>query len=416
METTANQQTYKNYILLWSGQLFSILGSLIVQFVLLVWVVDVTGNMFMVALANFFYLFPILIITPIAGVWADRYDRKLIIIVVDSIQAYLTVLLTIFFLLNAENVELVFIFMGLRSIFQSFHSPAIMAILPSMVPKDNLSRMNGINFFFTGIINLIGAPIAATFLFFFPIKIILWIDVLTFLIALIPLLLVGVPKVNIQNSINEKNSFIQDLKVGLGALHKVPGLLKMLFVAMLFNFLLQPLFVLMTYYIKIFHGGSNFELAFISMSLEGSTLIGAILVSVKKQWNHKILIIFIGLLMAATGYLLYALAPVKAYAMMGLGMILIGILLPVINTLFITIVQSIIPQDKMGRVGSIIQVASMVISPLGAIISGPLGEIFGINYLYIYCATLAILITITMYSFTNLRHINYDLVQFEVAE
>ena len=124
METTANQQTYKNYILLWSGQLFSILGSLIVQFVLLVWVVDVTGSMFMVALANFFYLFPILIITPIAGVWADRYDRKLIIIVVDSIQAYLTVLLTIFFLLNAENVELVFIFMGLRSIFQSFHSPA----------------------------------------------------------------------------------------------------------------------------------------------------------------------------------------------------------------------------------------------------------------------------------------------------
>jgi DHA3 family macrolide efflux protein-like MFS transporter len=416
MEEIANQNTYKSYIFLWSGQLFSLLGSSIIQFVLLVWVVDVTGSMSMVALANFFYLFPILIITPIAGVWADRYDRRIIILIADSIQAYLTVLLTIFFLLDAATIEIVFIFMGLRSIFQSIHSPTIMAIFPSMVPKDNLSRMNGINFFFTGIINLIGAPIAATFLFFFPIKIILWIDVLTFFIALVPLLLVSVPKVHIQNSINEKNSLIQELKLGLGTIHKVPGLLKILFVAMLFNFLLQPLFVLMTYYIKIFHGGSNFELALISMSIEGSTLIGAILVSVKKQWNHKMFVCFFGLLVASTGYLLYALAPIKAYAIMGLGMVLIGILLPVINTLLITIVQSIIPHDKMGRVSSIIQVISMVIAPVGAIISGPLGEVFGINYLYIYSAILALLITIIMYSFSNLRHINYDEIQIEFAE
>ena len=93
MEESANQQTFKGYVYLWMGQLFSLLGSLIVQFVLIVWITIETDSVLMLSLASFFTIFPNLIITPIAGVFSDRYDRKKIILVVDSMQASLTVIL-----------------------------------------------------------------------------------------------------------------------------------------------------------------------------------------------------------------------------------------------------------------------------------------------------------------------------------
>ena len=67
MKEYANEETYKRYLFFWSGQLFSLLGSLVIFFAIFVWITDVTGDPLMLALANFFYMVPMLIITPIAG-------------------------------------------------------------------------------------------------------------------------------------------------------------------------------------------------------------------------------------------------------------------------------------------------------------------------------------------------------------
>ena len=408
MEEFADENTFKSYMYFWSGQLFSLLGSLVVFFVIFVWITDTTKSTSMLALGNFIYLIPMLIITPFAGVVSDRHNRKVIILIVDSLQAFFTFILTLIFMFNVADVWIVFIFIGIRSVFQSFHSPVVGAIMPSMVPKEKLGRINGINFFFTGIIQLIGPVIGATLLVFFPIQIVLWVDVITFFIALIPLLLIKIPEVHVNSDENEKNSFIMDMKEGLSVIRTIPGLIKLMFTAMLLNMLIQPLIVLMPYFIKVVHTGNNFILALLEMILQGGMILGALIPSFKKKWNNSVRTLFIGIVIINIGYLMYAIAPIRAYPIMGSGAFLLGLVLPVVNTILITIVQKTIPQDKMGRVISILNVFSMIASPIGAIVSGPLSEIFGVSWLYFYCALLGLIVSIYVYFFTGLRRINYD--------
>jgi DHA3 family macrolide efflux protein-like MFS transporter len=408
MAELADHNTFRSYLFFWAGQLFSLLGSLIVFFVIFIWIVDVTRNQSLLAIANFIYLIPMLIITPFAGVISDRYNRKNLILVVDSLQAYFTLILTIFFIYNVAEVWIIFIFIGIRSIFQSFHQPVVAAIMPSMVPKDKLSRINGINYFFTGIIQLIGPAIGATLLFFFPIQIVIWADIVTFFIALIPLLLVKIPKVNSEIKTSEKNSFFKDMKEGFKAIKTIPGLITLMLVAMLLNMLIQPFTVLMPYFIKITHEGNNFLLALMEMVLQAGMIIGAIIPAIKKKWNNSIRTTFIGIIVINIGYLMYAISPIGFYPLLGSGAFILGLFLPVVNTLVITAVQRTIPQNKMGRVFSILNTLSMVASPIGAIVSGPLGEIFGISWLYFYCAIMGIIISISVYFFSGLRHVDYD--------
>ncbi len=408
MAESADRSTFRSYLFFWAGQLFSLLGSLIVFFVLFVWIVDVTQNQSLLSIANFIFLVPMLIITPFAGVISDRYNRKSLILIVDSLQAYFTLMLTIFFIYDVAEIWIVFIFIGIRSIFQSFHSPVVGAIMPSMVPKDKLSRINGINYFFTGIIQLIGPAVGATLLFFFPIQIVIWADIVTFFIALVPILLIKIPKVKIEVENGKKNSFFKDMKVGFTVIKTIPGLLSIMFVAMLLNMLIQPLTVLMPYFIKITHGGNNFMLALIEMLLQAGMIIGAIIPSIKKKWNNSIRTMFIGIVVLNIGYLMYAISPIGFYPLMGSGAFILGLVLPIINTIVLTVVQRSVPQNKMGRVFSILNTLSMIASPIGAIVSGPLSEIFGISWLYFYCAILGIIVSIFVYLFTSIRHLDYD--------
>ncbi len=93
MEEIANQKTFRNYLMLWSGQLFSLLGSMVVHFIITWWIQEKTNNPIFLAIASLMYFFPMLIATPIAGVLSDRINRKKIILVVDSLQTVATFIL-----------------------------------------------------------------------------------------------------------------------------------------------------------------------------------------------------------------------------------------------------------------------------------------------------------------------------------
>jgi DHA3 family macrolide efflux protein-like MFS transporter len=415
-EITDNNRL-RSYIYFWSGQLASLLGSSIVQFVIIVWITLETGSLVVLSWANFFLMIPTLFITPIAGVLSDRYDRKKIIIIVDSTQAFLTVILIGFFLYDFMNLAIIFSFLSLRTICQAFHAPAVTAITPLMVPKDKLSRMNGFDFLFSGLIQIIGAPVGGILLTFFDIKYILWADVITFFIALIPLIIVKFPTLHIDKITSEDKSFLKDFKVGFKVFRAIPGLSLILFISMFVNFFLQPLLVLMPFYILNLHGGNPLIYGFINMLFPAASLIGALIPSFKKTWNNKFLVVIFGLVSVNVGYLFFALAPIGFFPLIALGGILIGFVLPIINTIGMTIFQTAVPKDSIGRVMSIILTTSMVISPLGAVISGPLSIFFGLTNLYLYCAIIGIIIAFISYFGTNLRHIDFDTeYEFDITE
>ena len=185
MEEIPNQKTFKNYLIFWSGQLFSLLGSMVVHFVITWWIQEKTGSAWFLALASFLYFLPMLIATPIAGVLSDRINRKKIIITADSLQAFTTFILILLFLMDFTSIGIILLFIIFRSIFQGFHQPTVYSVIPLMVPKEKLSRINGVNFLFSGLVQLIGPALGAMLSLFLSLHQILWIDIITFFVGAI---------------------------------------------------------------------------------------------------------------------------------------------------------------------------------------------------------------------------------------
>ncbi|MFX1567405.1 MAG: MFS transporter [Promethearchaeota archaeon] len=411
MEENVNNETFKRYLFFWSGQLFSLLGSMVVFFVITFWIADVYDNPMISAFASFLYIIMMTICMPLAGVFADRVNRKMLIITVDSLQALATFALILFFQFGITNIVIVYIFISLRSIFQAFHVPTVNAIIPTMVPKDKLSRINGINFLFTGVVQLLSPFLGALFLIFLSVYMIFWTDIITFFIALIPLLLISIPSVKQINNDEEhikKSSFVKDFKLGFKTLKIIPGLVILVILSMLLNFLIQPVNALMSLFILNVHGGNAGYLALAEMVFTGGMIIGALVTSIKKNWGNKLRVIFISAVFALIGYMILALAPIGNYYILGMGGALLGFNLPIINSLYQTFLQTTVPSDKLGRVTSIDHALSSAISPIGALAAGPLALLLGIPSLFFYCGFLGVIITISFWSFTGIRKVDID--------
>ena len=185
MEMQASPTTFRAYLFFWLGQLTSLLGSSIAQFVIIWWITLETGSALYLSIASFLGLAPMVILSPFAGVLVDRWSRRALIGVVDFLQALATVVLIFLFAVGIISIWHVLTLLTLRGIFQAFHYPATSAIIPLMVPKEKLSRMNGLNYLCNGAVTLMGPVVAALLLGFWLIHQILWVDVATFIICLL---------------------------------------------------------------------------------------------------------------------------------------------------------------------------------------------------------------------------------------
>ena len=177
---------------------------------------------------------------------------------------------------------------------------------------------------------------------------------------------------------------------------------------MLLNFLIQPINGLMTLFIVDVHGGGPGHVALADILFTGGMIAGAIVTSIKKNWKNKIRVIFFSLLIALVGYMTFAIAPVGNYYIMGLGGIILGFNLPIINALYQTFLQTTVPADKLGRVTSIDHTMSSAMSPIGSLLAGPMALLLGIPSLFFFSGFLGVVCTICFWTFTGIRKIDID--------
>ena len=415
LEIQPDNKTFRNYLFFWAGQIASIFGSGIVFFVLVWYITDTTQDPIAISTAVFTYFIPMIIISPIAGIISDRYDRRKLILLVDSLQAFSTFILILFFILNLMQFWILLIFVAIRSICQAFHAPTANAIIPTMVPKDKLSRINGINFLFTSFVNVIGPVVGGFLLLFFTVQEALWIDVITFLIALIPLLLIKIPRVKELPEKHERDSFYTSFKEGVNVIHGISGLLSMMIAFMILNFLAQPQGTLMAYFIKVDHGGTVLTFSLVSMAFNIGMFIGGITTSVKKNWKHKMRMIYVAYIIMSIGNILLATTPTGNIPLLMIYATIIGVTGPIINSLYFTIIHLKVPHDKVGRVLSIDTTLSFVAMPLGILLAGPLTNAIGTPILFLISALLAIIAITLIYIFSSIRSLD-TIKKIEIEE
>ncbi|MEM4704539.1 MAG: MFS transporter [Candidatus Bathyarchaeia archaeon] len=399
----ASESTFRSYLIFWIGQLFSLFGSSVGHFVVVVWVAKETGSPFFVSLTALVGFAPMVAFAPFTGVIVDRTNRKTLIATVDFLQALTTVVLISLFWFSNVSIWAVLLLLVLRGTCQAFHAPAVSTLVPSMVPREKLSRMNGLNYLFSGAVNLAGPVVAAFLLVFLKIEEVLWIDPLTFIVALVTLLAATIPP--IKKELKEKSSFKKDFLEGLAFIKKTRGVVPLLIMTMALNFLFTPLSTLLSYFVLFDHLGTESDLAFVMAAFQGGMLAGGILMSVRKGFKRKMVAATIFLYLAYVSYALVALTPTGWFWFMAAAGFVLLFCIPVINVSFLTIVQTAVPLEMQGRINSVLMALSSAATPLGMVLSGILASPVGTANLYLGCALAGIVVLTVAWFFTSLRHV-----------
>ena len=394
----------KGYIFFWSGQLTSLLGSNIVQFVLIWWITVETKSALYLSLSAFIGFAPTILLTPVAGVLVDRLNRKLLLGSVDFLQALATVVLLFLFRFEIATVPILLGFIALRGVFQAFHTPGIQALIPIMIPRKHLNRFNSFDFFMSSIIFLIGPLIAAVLYAAFPMHQVLWIDATTFLVAVIPLIFIKIPEIKRveTKSQTQKSSFFSEFKEGITFIREKKGLLSLLAVFTAANLFMMPLFTLLNLFV-LNHGGGEIQLSYVLAFSQAGTIAGSVLFIVWKGFKKKVNGVVLGLFIAYIGFVITTFTPSGLFWFMGIGMLVTGFGLPMANISSQTIWQTVVPKEKLGRVMSVRITIAQMTAPVGMILSGVIANAISIQYLFIASAALAILALASSWFLTSLR-------------
>ncbi|MHA2239073.1 MAG: MFS transporter, partial [Candidatus Hodarchaeales archaeon] len=374
----------RGYLVIWIGQLISLFGSGVVQFAIIWWLTTTTGSALILALASFASLIPLVIFTPISGVFADRWNKKHLILSSDFLQAVLSFGLIFLFYLKLEGIIPIIVLLFLRGALQAIQLPAAISLVPQMVPKNQISRMNGLNSILNNLIYMV-APIAgALFLEFATIEFLLWIDVFTFLIAVITLIVVFVPTLSKQekkmNQNSPKASFRIEFTEGLTYLRE-NGFMPLILGGMFANILINPLFSLLPYFIKHIHEGGAVDLALVLGVFQMGSLIGAIFIMLRNfqpQFKNIVSAVFV----AFIGLFLLGISPPGVFSTMVVGSLVAGLALGTVDIMIVSILQINVPSELQGRVFSILFMLVKSILPIAVLVTGGLGEVFGLSLIY----------------------------------
>lgn len=399
----------RRFFTIWTGQAFSLFGSNLVQFALVWWLTSTTGSATVLALATLAAMLPQILLSPIAGAVVDRGSRRLIMMAADSAIALLTLGLVIVFASGSAQIWHVYVIMFARSALGAFHWSAMSASTSLMVPEKHLSRVAGLNQALYGAVNIIAPPAGALMLAVLPMHRVLAIDVVTALMAVLPLAFIGVPQPRRSVEAREAGptSVAQDMKAGLRYLLGWPGLLIVCAMAAVINFIVNPAFALLPILVTRHFGGQALELGWINSAYGVGVIAGGLALSVWGGFKRRIVTSMFGLAFMGVGTIVIGAAPANAFLIAIAGMALAGIMNPITNGPLFAVLQSTVAPDMQGRVMSLLNAFATAMSPLSLLVAGPLSDAVGVQVWYIVGGISCILLAAVGYltpAVANLEH------------
>ncbi len=430
-ESTPAPQDMKTFFIIWIGQLISMLGSGLTNFALAVWIYDQTGKATPFALTVLFGSLPRILLLPVAGSLADRWNRRLVMILSDAGNALVTI--SVFILLSFGSLQFwhIYLIAAVGSVFSAFQEPAYTASITMLVPKKNLSRANGM-LQMGQALEMVITPIIAGVLFVtIGLSGILIIDFVTFLFAVGALLIVHIPQPKLTEHDEKKASVWSDAKFGWDYLKARPGLFGLLWYYAMVNFLLNWSGVLTGPMILSRFSAST--LGTIQMVMGIGMLAGGILSSAWAGPKRRITAVigFIGL--ALLGMVVSGLNPSPFF--IGGGLFWMMIFIPLASASSQAVFQSKVEPSVQGRVFSIRSMIGRSIMPVSYLLAGPLADrVFGplmdvggawantflgtmlgtgagrgIGLMFVISALTGIIVTIFVYANPRIRNIEDEL-------
>jgi DHA3 family macrolide efflux protein-like MFS transporter len=380
-QPTGSERPLKPFFVLWTGQALSLLGSQAVQFALIWWLTERTGSATVLATATFFGLVPQIVLGPFIGALVDRWNRKRILLVADSIVAAASGLLALLFLTGTVRYGYVLALLFVRALGGAFHGPAMMASTSLMVPKEHLTRIQGLNQGLQGGALIITAPLGALLVATLPMASVMAVDVGTALFAIAPLFFIAVPQPEKSEEAERAGlqSTWRDVLDGVGYLRSRSGHTPLMIMAILINLCMVPAFALLPLLV-VEQGGGAMRLGWLNAVFGAGTIAGGILLGVWGGFKPRVYTSFVGLLAAGVATLVLGGASSVGVAMAGIGAL--GLTIPLVNGPIHAVLQATVAPAFQGRVFTIYGSVCGAMTPFGLAIAAPVADLVGVRAWY----------------------------------
>lgn len=372
MSTTA--QHLRTFYTLVLTQTLSLLGSRISGLAIGIWVFQQTGDATPLALVAFFSMMPQIVLSSIAGVLADRWDRRYVMAISDFGQGIGTLILLVLFAAGLLQLWQLYLIAFLQALFGVFQQPAFSASITMLVPDEQRDRANTIQQL-TGPTAGILAPMIAGFVFAsVGVTGAILIDLVTFLIAVAVVLSIKIPHPRkTEEGAALSGSMWLELSGGFRYLWQRPTVFRMVMCLMLMNFLFGGVAVLFTPYL-LARTGSETAYGVIMGLFNAGGLVGGILFSIWGGTRPRMNTILPGAILMGIFFALVGV--MQTPVTLAVICFLCFLPNPMVNALFMSIMQAKVPPDLQGRVFAVIGQLAMLIMPIGYLIFAPLADNF----------------------------------------
>lgn len=378
----------RNFLLYSTGRLVSLIGTGVQMIALPLYILDLTGSGTLMGTFALLSMVPGLIFSPIAGVLGDRMNRKNIMVNMDLLRGIIIIFMAYSAYQGFMNIPFLFIAQIFISILDSIFGGSTGAMLPDLVPVDFLTKANSVNSSINSISNIIGPILGGVIYGFGGIYIVFFINGVSFILSAISELFISYkPHFESKSKISLKSAFI-DIKEGLFFIKGRSGLKELFLFAMLSNFLMSPIFIVVFPYILRQEIGFSSQQYGITQSavtvgiLIGSVIIGTILSKISSKKSMVFGLVFETILFFIISGLFFPKVVMRLggaswifLAILYFNMVIMGICNAFVNIPINTNLQKMTPTHLRSRVFTVLGLISQGAIPIGSFIFGILIDI-----------------------------------------
>lgn len=383
----------RKVILFFISQGITLFGSALVQFAIVWYVTLKTTSGVWVATLTICSLLPQTLISFVSGAWADRYSKKMLIIVSDAVIAAATLALALLFPLIREDTTVLLALLAtsvIRSIGAGIQLPAVNATTPLLVPEEHLMRVNGINATLQSIIQFASPAAAGAILTMGTLRSTLLIDIGTAVVGIGILSCILLPKRDIP--VNEQQSVFADVKGGLSYLRKEGFLAKLMLLYGLFILLSVPGGFLAALLVTRVYGGSYWNLTIVELVGFAGMAAGGLLLSIWGGFANRVKTLLLGI--GLCGLLTIGLGAVNNFIVYLGIMLLLGVALSTAQTTVTTLLQERSDPAMQGRVFGLMSTMYSGFLLIGMTFFGPMADKVSLPLLMIITGGILALIAV----------------------
>jgi MFS transporter, DHA3 family, macrolide efflux protein len=412
------------FILVWFGQMVSVIGSGLTGFALDIWVYQRTESVTKFALASLFSMLPALLVSPVAGALVDRWNRRNCMIISDCGSGLSILVIACLLFSGRLQVWHIYIAGAISSIFTAFQWPAYNAAIPQLVPKELLPRANGMTELADALKMLLPPVLGGALLVTIQLQGVMLIDFITFLFSIVTLLSVRFPNTKTTSTKEvKKASLFSEISYGWKYIISRPGLLGLIIFFAASNFILAIVGVLLTPLVLSFTSPAVLGIILFTDGI--GMLVGTIVIS-SRGGPSRLIYSILGFQML--GGLCILVTGLRTSApLIGVAAFLFAFGSPIVNCSSQAIFQGRVFAVEGMIVGSLQPLAYIIAGPLAdrvfeplmaanGLLAGSIGQVIGvgrgrgIGLLFMVMGTISMLISIIAYQYPRLRLLEDELV------